>query len=139
MQQLIWTIFRASGRRRPGRWARTDHLDPRKKYRYSGEFGSLTLTRKFPTRPGHPEARLTENGGLVILFRGVWEFGVLFPGRPVRGTYPQVIHRLYTFREFGSLKALDTDLGPRAVLRTTRAPNQAPCRVVLGPSDQETV
>ena len=75
-----------------------------------------------------PEPGLTENGGLVIF---IGEFGSLGSlnltgrlraGRPVPSwTYPQVIHKFIIFREFGSLKVLDTGLGPRAVLHITRA------------------
>ena len=60
----------------------------RKKYRYSGEFGSFT------THPGAP-----------------WP----------AAAYPQDIHKFIVIREFGSLKALDTGLGPRAFLHTTQA------------------
>ena len=61
----------------------------------------------------------------VEVFWGVWEFDLdrltgSRAGRPA-ATYPQVIHRFIVIGEFGSLKLLDTGLGPRAFLRTTRA------------------
>ena len=81
------------------------------------EFGSLT---GFPGAPC-PAASCTlqiKNG----CFAGVWEFGKKTrAGRPVPGTYPQVTNKLYMIREFGSLKGLDTNLGPRAFLHITRA------------------
>ena len=42
-------------------------------------------------------------------------------GRPVPGTYPQDIHKFIVIREFGSLKVLDTGLGPRAFPRIAQA------------------
>ena len=59
---------------------------------------------------------------ISYIILGVWEFGKKTrAGRPVPGTYPQVTNKLYMIREFGSLKGLDTDLGPRAFLHITRA------------------
>ncbi len=53
---------------------------------------------------------------------GVWAWLVRRIARPgATGTYPQVIHKKFMYREFGSLKLLDTNLGPRDFLRTTRA------------------
>ena len=109
MQDIIWIIFQeATGKLIPGCGTGTDHLDPRKKYRYSGEFGSLTLTGRLLRAPGHPDAGLTEMAELLYFIEEFGSFGSR-AGRPVPGTYPQDIHRFIVFREFGSLKALDTD------------------------------
>ena len=42
-------------------------------------------------------------------------------GRPVRGSYPQVINKLYVIREFGSLTRFAPGRGPQAVPHITRA------------------
>ena len=54
---------------------------------------------------------------MLYYFKGVCEGRA---GRPA-GSYPQVIHDLFINGEFGSLKPLDTDRGPRAVHHITRA------------------
>ena len=58
---------------------------------------------------------------------GVWEFHHS-PGRAGEpaGSYPQVINKFIVIREFGSLKGLDTGLGPRAFPRITRARDPRP-------------
>ena len=67
-------------------------LDPRTKVKYFGEFQEFQ------------------------------EFDAARRAPPVSsGTYPQVINKFIVFREFGSLKGLDTDRGPRAVHHITRA------------------
>ena len=83
---------------RRARCVRSRIRDPRRKVRYSGEFGSLS---SLPWAPAGP------------------------------GTYPQDIHRIFIIREFGSLKVLDTDRGPRAVPHITRV--QYPRCFGLGP------
>ena len=115
------------------------HLDPHKKYRFSGEFGSLTLTGKLLRAPVVPELGSRKMADLLYLLWGVWEFGEDAPGARCAGTYPQVIHKLYTFREFGSLKLLDTDRGPRAFPRITRARDPRPFGQVPWFERHETV
>ena len=78
----------------------------RKKYRYSGEFGSFT------THPGAP-----------------WP----------AAAYPQDIHKFIVIREFGSLKALDTGLGPRAFHGITRALGPRSFGLDPRPMSRETI
>ena len=86
--------------------------------------------------PGHPEAGLTKMAETLYYFRGVWEART---GRPVTESYPQVIHDLFINREFGSLKLLDTDRGPRCALHITRAQDPRPFGPVPWFGTHETV
>ena len=95
----------------------------RRKYGYSGEFGSFTTC--FLAEAAASCSRAHGEMADLLGFMGslgVWEFDHS-PGRAGRpaASYPQVINKFIVFREFGSLKLLDTDRGPRAFLRTTRA------------------
>ena len=86
---------------RRARCVRSRIRDARRKVRYSGEFGSLSST-----------------GSCCAPGASSW-------------TYPQDIHKIFIIREFGSLKVLDTDRGPRAVPHITRV--QYPRCFGLGP------
>ena len=70
MQQLFLTIFLSGLQdwlRLPGPWSTGLAGDPRKKYRFSGEFGSFELAQE-PAAPRASGQGLTENGGNVVLF-----------------------------------------------------------------------
>ena len=122
MQELIWIIsvrhaaagIPATGAALPA--ART-------KWLFSSEFWSFTTCFLADAAASCSRA----HGEMADLLGfmgslGVWEFDHS-PGRAGRpaASYPQVINKFIVFREFGSLKLLDTDRGPRAFLRTTRA------------------
>jgi len=55
-------------------------------------------------RPGRPDRGSRKMAETLYYFRGVSGVCELRAGRPVRGTYPQVIHILFINGEFGSLK-----------------------------------
>ena len=105
-------------------------LDPELISRISGSFGAsscnITISQAsvktpgkiniadfchFPVKHSPGRARCVpalkiKPQKLVFYYRGVWEFhSISVPGRPLRAreTYPQVIHRLLTLGEFGSL------------------------------------
>ena len=96
-----------------------------------GTWTSTSLARENARRARCVRSRIRDPCRKV---RYSGEFGSLssLPWAPAGpGTYPQDIHRIFIIREFGSLKVLDTDRGPRAVLRITRV--QYPRCFGLGP------
>ena len=110
----------------------------RRKYRYSGEFGEF-----HHLLPGEGRCILNpgsrRNGGFVRFYG---EFGSLrgAPGaRCPAGTYPQVVNKIITYGEFGSLKALDTGLGPRCAPRITRALGPGSFGLGPRPMSRETI
>ena len=86
-----------------------------------GTWTSTSLARENARRARCVRSRIRDPCRKV---RYSGEFGSLssLPWAPAGpGTYPQDIHRIFIIREFGSLKPLDTNLGPRAFLHTTQA------------------
>ena len=110
--------------RDPGHWGRASSFAAES----MGILGSLGVSPPASwRRPQHAASCSRAHGEMADLLGfmgslGVWEFDHS-PGRAGRpaASYPQVINKFIVFREFGSLKLLDTDRGPRAFLRTTRA------------------
>ena len=76
---------------------------------------------------------------MLYYFRGVSGVWEARAGRPVTGTYPQVIHRFIISGEFGSLRQFVAGRGPRCALHTTRAQDPRPFGPVPWFGSPETV
>ena len=112
-------------RRRLEAWAQQlviQSQDPRPTLHrnFSREFGSFR--QEFFLKRPVPGCRARSFQNKMADFQGVWGvWNAQRPAGPGPKTYPQVIHSLFTIREFGSLKPLDIGQGPVGVPHITRA------------------